>query len=548
MPESSEDAGGRLPEHMTCDVLVVGYGPVGMTCAALLAHYGLDVIAVERHQERYKLHRAGHLDGEIMRVFQRLGVAEAVELASQPLTAMELRSASGEVLTTVEPGESGSGWRSDYLAYQPEYEAAIDGRGRELGVRVLMGVTAESVTQDASLARTVVRDAVDPTSPSRAIDSRYVIGADGANSFVRTAIGAVRQDLGFRAVPHLVVDLEWSDPDADLPWLPEAAQVLDISRPHLEGRWGGRSGARWEFAMRDDETLEYLEAEETAWKLLAGSGIGPEYGKIIRHTVFTFESSISTPWRAGRVLLMGDAAHTMPPFAGQGMCSGIRDAENLSWKLADVLAGRADPVLLDSYESEREPHVRTLIGRSMALGSTILTTDPEKAKARDEMLRSGRAPTPEVPRLGSGIADAGVGSGAADSVAAGRPSLQARVALGTRVDRLDNLLPKQGWRIVSRHRVPMSLFSPRQLRLLESLQMQFAHISRGASGDSSYYDIDAEYDRWYRRTGQKALLERPDHYVFGTAEKIEDLPSLVDELAAVLAANGWHAAYDPASA
>jgi 2-polyprenyl-6-methoxyphenol hydroxylase-like FAD-dependent oxidoreductase len=110
--ETSELADRRPAGGMSCDVLVVGYGPVGMTCAALLAHYGLDVIAVERHQERYKLHRAGHLDGEIMRAFQRLGVAEAVELAAQPMIAMELRTPEGEVLTTVEIGASDSGWRT----------------------------------------------------------------------------------------------------------------------------------------------------------------------------------------------------------------------------------------------------------------------------------------------------------------------------------------------------------------------------------------------------------------------------------------------------
>ena len=406
MPETREPADER-----SCDVLVVGYGPVGMTCAALLAHYGLDVIAVERHPERYKLHRAGHLDGEIMRIFQRLGVAEAVELAAQPMIAMQLRTPEGEVLATLEIGANGSGWRSDYLVRQPEYEAAIDARGRELGVQVLMGVTAESVTQHADGVRTEVRATNDPAARASAIESRYVIGADGANSFVRSAIGAERRDLGFAAVPHLVVDFEWRDPDCDLPHLPEAAQVLDVYRPHLEGRWGGRGFARWEFAAREGETRSFLEHEGTAWKLLAESGIGPEHGTIARHTVFSFESSVTEPWRVGRVLLMGDAAHTMPPFAGQGLCSGIRDAENLAWKLSAVVAGDAGDALLDTYQSEREQHVRALIRLAVALGSTILTTGEEEARARDEMLRSGHVPKPEKPPLGSGISRTGSSAG-----------------------------------------------------------------------------------------------------------------------------------------
>ena len=547
MSETRDADEPGLPERMSCDVLVVGYGPVGMTCAALLADYGLDVVVVERHQQRYQLHRAGHLDGEIMRVFQRLGVAEAIELCAQPLVSMQLMTPQGEVLSSVESGRSGSGWKADYLAHQPDYEPPIDTRGRQLGVRVFMGVTAGSLTQDDDQVRTVVHESDEASARQCTIESRYVIGADGANSFVRSAIGAERLDLGFEAVPHLVVDLNWNDPDCDLPQLPAAAQVLDTHRPQLAGRWGGRRGARWEFAAREGETLEFLESEETAWKLLGGWGIGPEHGKITRHTVYTFESSISDPWRVGRVFLMGDAAHTMPPFMGQGMLSGIRDAENLAWKLSAVVAGDAGAALLDTYRSEREPHVRAFIELSCALGSTILTTDPEQAQARDAMLRSGQAPRPAAPRLGSVIVRSPEAPGAVDAPGAdGRPSLQGRVALDTHVDRLDNHFPRRGWRIVSRHSVPRDLFDERQRRLLDSLDMQFAHISRGASGDASFYDIDAEYDRWYTETGRKAFLERPDHYVFGTAQTLDDLPALVDELAAALAAHDWHAAYDVA--
>jgi 2-polyprenyl-6-methoxyphenol hydroxylase-like FAD-dependent oxidoreductase len=541
-----------LPDGLSCDVLVVGYGPVGIVCSALLADYGLDVVVVEKHQERYKLHRAGHLDGEIMRVFQRLGVAEAVELVAQPLVSMQLMTPGGETLSTVESGRSGSGWRSDYLAYQPDYEPPLDRRARELGVRVYMGTAAESITEHADGVRTVVRSAADPgaaprTVDSRTVESRYVIGADGAGSFVRSAIGAQRLDLGFEAVPHLVVDLEWSDPDLDLPGLPAAAQVLDVERPHLTGRWGGRRGARWEFAAREGESRDFLESEQTAWDLIGRWGVRPEHGKIVRHTVYTFESSVSDPWRVGRVLLMGDAAHTMPPFMGQGMLSGIRDADNLAWKLAAVLAGRADEALLDTYRAEREPHVRDFIELSCRMGATILTTDPERAAARDEMLRSGRGPEPVVPRLGTAIVRSPHAPGALDAPAAdGRPSLQARVALDTRVDRLDEQFPTRGWRIVSRHPVPRDLFDERQLRLLDSLDMQFAHISRGAHGTTSFYDIDAEYDRWYLGTGRKVFLERPDHYVYGTAATVEEVPALVDELADALARHGWHAAYAPA--
>ena len=534
-------------EPLTCDVTIVGYGPVGITCAALLASAGLDVVVVERHPARFQWHRAGHYDGETMRIFQRLGVAEAIELVSQPLVSMEMRTADGEVLARVESGQDGSGWKSDYLAYQPDYEDAIDARARALGARVFMARRAVSLEQTDG--RVVLRAESEDGGPVLVVESQYVIGADGANSFVRNAVDARKVDLGFAAEPHLVVDFEFSDPDVELPLLPDTAQVLDISRPQLSGRWGGRRHTRFEFAARDGESTEDLTADAFCWQLIGEWGITPEHGRIVRRAVYEFESSITTPWRSGRVLLMGDAAHTMPPHMGQGMQSGLRDAENLAWKLAAVIAGKAEATLLDSYESERGPHVETLIAISSALGETILITDPERARARDEMLRSGVRPPMRFPRLGDGVIRDPSSPLALDQPGTdGRPSLQARVALDKRVDLLDNLLPGSGWRIVSRHPIPQDLFNGRQRRLLDSLEMQFVHASRGASGDTSFWDIDAKYDAWYQRTGRRVFLERPDHYVFGTAEQIADVPGLIDELGAALAEFGWHDAYATESA
>lgn len=171
---------GSLPENVSCDVLVVGYGPVGMTCAALLAHYGLDVVAVERHASFYGLPRAGHLDSETMRIFQRLGIAESVELVAQTVRGVQIVTPEWEVLGNVETGQSGSGWKSDLLAYQPDLEDIISARGEKLGVRLLMGTTAEAVQQDIDGVSTVARSSRDQDGSPRTIWSRYVIGADGA--------------------------------------------------------------------------------------------------------------------------------------------------------------------------------------------------------------------------------------------------------------------------------------------------------------------------------------------------------------------------------
>ena len=528
-----------------CDVLVVGNGPVGMTCAALLAQRGLEVIAVERHPQRYSLSRAGHLDGETMRTLQRLGVADAIELVAQPMLDWELVTAEREVLAHITMGDDGSGWRTDYLSHQPEIEAILDARARELGVRVQMGVTAEAIDQSADGVATTVRD-TDGEAAARTIESAYLIGADGAQSFVRGAIGVARRDLGFPPLSQLVIDFEHDDPDRDLPQLPEVYQVLDPRRPSLAGRWSGGRWSRWEFALLEGERAEWLAGDATCWRLLRDWGIGPEHGRIDRRAVYTFESRLAERWRAGRVLLMGDAAHTMPPFMGQGMCSGLRDAANLAWKLTAVLRGEADDVLLDSYETERAPHVHGFIEMSMEVGRMVLMTDPEQARRRDELLRSGPPPRPPLfPRLTSGIVRGPDAPRALDGPGGdGRPSLQARVAHAGRAARLDDHFPAEpSWRIVARHGVPPDLFDERQHRLLAALRMQVVHVSRGAG--APYLDLDGDYDLWFRATGRKAFVQRPDGYVFGTADTIEDLPELLDELRASLAAHGWHGPASP---
>lgn len=531
-----------LAPHTDCDVAVVGYGPVGMITAGLLAQRGLDVVVVERWPQRYSLSRAGHLDGETMRTFQRLGVAAEVELTARPMLEWSLVSADMEVLATVMLGKGGAGWKESYLSYQPEIEAIFDSKVRELGVQVHMGIVATRLQQSPDAATLTVvpshgpQAEPRPDAQPRTIRAAYVIGADGARSWVRTAIGSERLDLGFPALDQLVIDFEPRDPDIHLPQLPEIFQVLDINRPLLAGRWSGPRHSRFEFAVNEGENRAELVEEQRCWDLLARWDITPEMGRIERQAVYTFESTLASPWRQGRVLLAGDAAHTMPPFMGQGMCSGIRDAFNLSWKLAAVLRGEADDPLLDTYESERAPHVRGLTEISMAFGEMVLTRDPDMARQRDEMLRAGNVPTPPMfPRLGMGIVAEGPEEEPGSAV--GRLSPQARVALDRRIDRLDEF--GAGWRIVSRHAVPAALYDQSQRDLMTSLDMDVVHVSRGP-GPGYYIDIDGEYDRWFQANHVQAFVQRPDGYIFGTARLVADLPALLDELADVLARHGWH--------
>ena len=542
MQDQEPDATERiLPKQTSCDVAVVGYGPVSMVFSAVLAKYGLNVIVLERWPERYKLPRAVHFDGEIMRTaFQWLGIAEKIEMISRAVVSFETVTPEGEILeSVVAPYFDGSGWRSDYLFYQPELEDVLAARGLELGVSVFMNATVTALKQHAGSVELTVQASDDLQGAPCVVDASFVIGADGANSFVRQAIGAVKNDLGFPNIDNLVVDFIHHDPDREITQMAENRSIVDPKRPTLSGRWAGGRMSRLEFRVFEREDRDFLNSDEKIWSLLQPYGLTAEHGYLHRKVIYTFESSLTSPWRDNRVFLMGDAAHTTPPYLGQGMCSGIRDAVNLAWKLVAVFAGEADLALLDTYESERAPAVAGLIKLACAIGERVQITDPDQAKRRDDALRAANTGvksrrSPPFPRLGDGLVMA---AGDPDAHALdGLPSIQGRVIANGTVGRLDQFL-KPGWTILSRHPVPETLFNDEQKALLSALKVQIAHVSRGTG--PHFIDLDADYDLWFRGSGRKAFLVRPDSYIFGSARTIEALPDLIDTLAGTLAAYGW---------
>jgi len=383
------------------DVVIVGYGPVGATLANLLVQQGLSVAILEREGGVYHLARAGHFDAEVMRVFQSIGVADEVEAQSGITLGMRWLDADGALLMEWRRGgdKGPYGWVSDYMFHQPDLE-------RTLRARLSASTLAHSFLHhdvygiDEQQQHVVVR--AEDTANARLVEirGRYVVGCDGARSLVRRRIGAEHEDLGFKQ-RWLVVDVLES---RDLGLERISIQHCNPERPmYASSTANGR--LRWEIMVKPEDDMAEIVREKSVWNFIENSvrPIRRGDGEITRAVVYTFESLIAKRWRNGRLLIAGDSAHRTPPFLGQGMCAGIRDAANLAWKLAAVCQGRAEEALLDTYEPERIPHVRAFIEGAIESGKIIQMADPAALLARTKDMRANpKAYAPPNPALGSG--------------------------------------------------------------------------------------------------------------------------------------------------
>ncbi|WP_083745415.1 bifunctional 3-(3-hydroxy-phenyl)propionate/3-hydroxycinnamic acid hydroxylase [Variovorax sp. KK3] len=408
------------------DVAIVGLGPTGATLANLLGMAGLSVLVLDKEAGVFPLPRAIHFDGEVMRVFQNLGLREAVLERARPGTqGMHFVNAAGETML-IRGGTAAlgpHGCANNYYFHQPELEALLrDGLARFPNVSVRLRHALEAISDDGDGVRLTVRS-LDDDRACR-FSARYVVGADGARSLVRAHMGSPMHDLGLRQ-PWLVFDVVLQRP-VDLP--DHTVQHCDPARPMTYCNVTG-TRRRWEIMVMPGDDREALLAPKNLWRMV-DRWVAPDDATLERAAIYTFHSVIAEGWRRGRLLLAGDACHQTPPFLGQGMCAGIRDAANLTWKLEAVLRGRAADTLLDTYESERAPHVRELIELAVRLGGIIQTTDPALAAERDAKFRAGAPEVFELPpqALGTGAFDARGGA------PAGRPFPQPRLADGRLLD------------------------------------------------------------------------------------------------------------------
>lgn len=458
-----------------CDVLIAGGGPTGVTLAALLAKRGVKVIVAEKEGEIYPLPRAAHIDHEGMRILQEAGAADAVMATCRRASRYEFRNAKGDVLLCFEGSDriGPGGWPGANMIHQPSVEQALRTSLAACPLAELHGNwELGAFTEDAE---GVTAEIATPAGP-RTIRTRWLIGADGARSPVRKALGIVFDDLDFEE-PWLVVDMLVDDPSR----LPTAnLQICDPKRPTTCVLMGeGRH--RWEFMILPGETAEQVSEDAFIARLMKPWNVEGAV-QLERKAVYTFRARIAREWRKGRVCLAGDAAHQTPPFAGQGMCSGLRDATNLAWKLAAVIRDGAPESLLDSYQPEREPNLRATIAMAIMMGKMVCTTSRWGAFVRDTKMRIGRA-LGKLPSGPPGYPPISAGAILAGSAGAGSYFPQAIAETGAKLD--DAVGDK-------------ALLITR-----DALAGSLAPFARKLGG-------------WLDQHGAEAVLVRPDRFVFGT--------------------------------
>ena len=493
-------------EHF--DVAVVGCGTTGLTLAHLLARADVRVAVIDRGRLPVSFPRATHLDDETMRAFQTLGVAH-MEPRYIGVGTYRFLDPRGTVVMefNMNRGLTDQGWNSDYMFHQPDWESVLRGFIEEASSATsYYGRQLLDIDDDDSAARLLLRD-ISSGAETR-ISAGYVVGCDGAHSAVRKLMGAEHVD--YHATHRsLIVDIEPFVTSPGLPGNLDSFIQAGLRNP-VTFLYLSRGMLRFEWLLRPDDDTREFEQLRRVYALLEPWFRPSEY-RIARADVYQWQAVVADRWRNRRLFIAGDAAHETPPHLGQGMCTGIRDATNLAWKLPLVVRGEAPAELLDTYESERKPHTTVFIETAAMMANQI--EDMVEVPAHME------PPPPEArktlrPPLGPGVVNAG-------DPWAGTLSEQPRLADGTRLDDL------VGFRfaLVGSDAVLGDVVAAAG-RSLARLGIQV--ISASSDGLKA----------WLSRLAVGAVLVRPDRYLFGTADTPADVEALIASLEAVLQRSG----------
>ncbi len=502
-----------MSDNAIYDVAIVGYGPVGATFANLLAKYGLRILVVEQAAAPYDKPRAITIDHEVLRVFQACGLEDTIAKHTVPHPGTHYLGIDRQIIKKFDPMPPPFplGWTPTATFVQPEFEAALRKKFAAYGnADVLLSTQAVDVAQDKDGVTLKVKNA----DGAQTFRARYLVACDGANSFVRKALGIAFDDLAFDEWWMVVDALDHHATERP----PKCFQYCWPSRP---GTFLPGPGAlrRWEIKILPGEDPAAFGQPDNVTKVLKAF-TDPSKLEIWRSAVYRFHALLAQRWQDGRILLMGDAVHQTPPFLGQGLSAGVRDAVNLAWKLALVLRGDAAPSVIETYAEERKPHVSALVALAKEFGLIIGELDEAKARARDakllEELNAGTAQTNRqkfIPDLASGLIATG-------APAAGTLFPQPEVDTEQGPKRLDDTLAPE-FLIAAASSDALKALTPDSLALWSKLRGQLLVIEETGS----------LFSGWLNQHGIVAAVVRPDRAVYGGARTADELNALVASLA-----------------
>ena len=525
---------------VTTDVLIVGYGPSGATLANLLGCRGHRVLVIDQALDIYDKPRAITADQEALRIFQEIGLADEITQSTTPHPGTDFVGMQGQVIKRFYPADPPNplAWDPSFMFVQPELEATLRrGVERFAQVTALTGHAYLDLQQTDGCVRARIKRLSD--GQVMTIQAQYVVAADGATSTVRKQLGASIEDLAFDEW-WIVVDA-WIRGPLKLP-----ERCVQYCRPSRPGTYivGPDNLRRWEIKLMPGESPQDFADPDAVWRVL-GEFVDTSQLEHCRTAVYRFHALVVEQWRQGRVFLMGDAAHQMPPFLGQGLGAGVRDAYNLAWKLDAVMRGQAHDALLDTYGEERKPHVRTVVAHAKTFGLIIGELDPAQARTRDQALeaelQSGQAVTVRqkfIPGLAGGLiqhqSDGSLGAGAGALCI--QPWVRAPGAQSWR--RLDDLTGAR-FTLITTSTTWLATLSPADLSTWQHLGGVVVYL--GTAPASSWpahvlclEERDGLMAGWLREHAAQAVVARPDHYVYGTAQTPDALSRLIQGLSHAL--------------
>jgi 3-(3-hydroxy-phenyl)propionate hydroxylase len=525
-----------MSRFLDFDAVISGYGPVGATLASLLGARGWRVAVLEKTSSVYDKPRAITLDHEVMRILQAAGVADKLAPTTSVHPGTDFLGVDGQFIKHFLPQGKPYplGWDPNIMFLQPELEVMLRAKVSSYqSVRVLLSHELVDLTQSPSH---VEATALDLTSRDRLLlRARYAIACDGASSFVRKTHMPSIDDLEFDEW-WLVVDATVQN-ISDLP-----ERCVQYCRPSRPGTYivGPGNLRRWEIKILPHEQPRQFEARERYLHALSDF-VDIRTIDVIRVAVYRFHALVAHDWRRGRIFLAGDAAHQMPPFLGQGLSGGIRDAANLAWKLAAVDADGASPNLLDTYMLERKAHVRKIVEHAKEFGEIIGEIDETKARHRDkiltESLSRGVAETIRqrfIPGLVGGLL--GRDHDGRVQEIAGSLFVQPWILTTTGGRRRLDDLVSSGFLMVARKRDFVHWLKSPEARMWYRIGGQDIAIARArgltppAHPDADFYECESTFDEWLLENQAEVVIVRPDKYVFGIACAAGELNALIRQL------------------